>query len=177
MKNTQKVPYEGMKAIYDIACDSWKKKIKAMTSVFEDTELTEEQVQEMFIAASLEQKQVLNKWIKLPENNLVSKAKKALEDLVLLPYPGNTDQEKSINATVKAFKIADIFNEGTKLSWEDTKTYKYSIYKSLDDGFCFNGWGTDAFIPVGLCFKSSDLAILAYENFPEIYNELLMVKS
>lgn len=181
MKNTnQKVPYTGMQEIYNVACDAWKKKIKAMTSVFEDTVLSKEQVKEMFTASSDSQKEVLRKYLKEDQGNINS-----WQDVLdyhgvkefVLPYPkAITKEEKSVNAMIQGFKIAQTFNKGKVLSWENRNEYKYIPYKYFFGGswvvLCY--CDMFAFFPVGLCFTNEKDAKRAYELFPEIYDDYYM---
>jgi len=181
MSNTQKVPYEGMKAIFDIACQDWKSKIKKMTSLFEDTELTQAQVSEMFEAANEEQTKTLKKYLKEPGDIDKSVIQERLDKLVL-PYQGNklTPRQKSINASEKMMIISEVMNGGTELTWKDTSMGKYFPYKyySSDLGwvvYCSYDWSNGALLPSGVCFKSSKLALKAYEMFPEIYDDYSMI--
>ena len=178
---TQKISYEGMKEIYSIACDGWKKKIKSWTNVFDDTELTNDQVQEMFNAASTDQKKVLNKYLKEYVSTINS-----WDDVltfhnikeVIVPFPNpKTKEEKCLNAMTKGFKIAQAFNGGKELSWEDRSYVKYYPYKYCDGGswafhFCY--CLDSAHFLVGLCFLKSKDVMKATELFPEIYNDILM---
>lgn len=175
---TQKVPYEGMKAIHDIACTDWKAKIKKMTKVFADTELTEDQVEEMFNAASPEQAKTLKEWLKHP--GLVDKQtiQEKLDSLTL-PYQNKnlTKQQKSVNSLVQLFVIAECFNGGKELSWKDTETSKYFPYKYYSGG----SWSVDwycyydsADFVSGVCYKDSKSALAAYEMFPEIFDDYTM---
>lgn len=180
MKN-QTVPYEGMKAIYDVACESWKKKIKEMTSLFEDTTLTEKQITEMFDAADVKQKKVLEKYLKEPGNRISNW-------LDILDYHGvrefevpyknpKTSQERQLNATVYASKIAEAFNDGKALTWENREEFKYMPYKYYTGGswsVVFDYYYDCACCPVGLCFTTAKDALRAYELFPEIYDDYYM---
>lgn len=178
--DTQKISYEGMKAIHDIACEGWKKKIKEWTNIFEDTELSNTQVQQMFEAATEDQKKTLNKYLKEPHGDINSwedvLAFHNIKNLVL-PFPDpKTKEEWCMNAMTKGFKIAQAFNKGKELSWEDTSYYKYYPYKYLVVGswrfycHCF----VAGFFPVGLCFLTSKDCLRAIELFPEVYNDILM---
>lgn len=182
MKGTiQKVPYEGMKAIYDIACDQWKPRIEKMTSVFKDTELTETQVNEMFEAATTEQTPILKKWLKEPGD--IDKAFiQGRLDKLLLPYSNTnklTPHQKSINSLMQMFVIAEMMNGGTELTWNDRTKDKYVPYKYWSGSgwvvYC-NFFQVGAFCPSGVCFKTSKLAIKAYEMFPQIYDDFYMIE-
>lgn len=180
MSNTQKVPYEGMQAIFEIACPNWKNKIKKMTSLFEDTELTQAQVSEMFEAASEEQTKTLRKYLKEPGDIDKSVIQERLDKLVF-PYTNKTltKQQKSVNALVQMFVIAEVMNGGTELTWDDRTTYKYQPYKYWSVSrwvivSCGCRDGADS--PSGVCLKSSKLAIKAYEMFPQIYDDFYMIE-
>lgn len=57
---TTTISVSDLKKIHDVACDSWKKKIERMVKPFEDAvTLTNEQVVEMFDAATKSQREVL----------------------------------------------------------------------------------------------------------------------
>lgn len=93
-----------------------------------------------------------------------------------LPYqnPG-TAEEKSVNAMMKLFKIASVYNEGVVLDWNNSSIYKYFVYKYknssggwvLDSG----GWTSDLYCPGGLYFKSDPLLQDALTKFPDIFND------
>lgn len=179
MSNTQKVPYEGLKAIYDVACDTWKQKIEKMTKVFSDTILTEAQVTEMFGAASQEQVKTLNLWLREPGDIDKALIQEKL-DALTLPYRSKTltKEQKSVNALVQMFIIAEVMNAGTELTWKDTSMYKYFPYKYYSDGSWsvdYHGHYFDASFCSGVCFKSSKLALKAYEMFPQIYDDHSMI--
>lgn len=128
MRN-QSVSYEGMQEIYNIACSGWKKKIQEWTTPFTETMLTVKQVKEMYEAADDKQKVVLDKWL-----NKKDELEEKLESLVL-PYKKPTNQaEKVANALIKMAAIAEHYNEGTILKWEDTNQYKYQPYKYYENG-------------------------------------------
>lgn len=178
----QKVPHSGMQEIYEIACDTWKKKIEKMTSVFGDTELSDAQVEEMFSASNDKQKKVLKKYLKESSSEITC-WKDVVKAVGAVTYPFNnpkTPEEKSINALVEGFAIAKAFNKGTVLTWEDTDTDKYIPRKYFSDGRWVVDGGVWCFIaacfPVGLAFKNSKDAVRAYELFPEVYDALFMFK-
>jgi hypothetical protein len=67
---TQTITKDNLKVIHDIACDSWKKTIIGYTNrnPFGVTiELTNNEVKEMFAAASSEQLEVLAEFLKVPD--------------------------------------------------------------------------------------------------------------
>jgi hypothetical protein len=95
-----------------------------------------------------------------------------------LPYKGSksnlTVLEKQLNAAWKINKIAEVYNEGTVLDWENSNQYKYLPYKYWFGGSWsvgFGGWFAAAFSSVGLFFKSRDLAKDAYNKFKDIYED------
>lgn len=179
MSNTQKVPYEGMKAIYDIACDTWKQKIEKMTKVFSDTTLTEAQVTEMFGAASKEQTKTLKLWLKETgdiDKDLIQEKLDALT----LPYRSKTltKEQKSVNALVQLLTIAPCFNGDVELTWKDTTKGKYFPYKYYSGGgwvLGYGGWYDAADLVSGVCYKDSKSALKAYEMFPEIFDDYTMI--
>lgn len=69
-----KVTRQQMKEIYDIACSTWKPKIKALTEKYigaldDEGELPEEVVKEMKSAATTEQKPLIDRIFPQPQDN------------------------------------------------------------------------------------------------------------
>lgn len=181
MNTTQLVPHEGMKAIYDVACSAWKKKIEKLTSVFGDTELSKAQVEDMFAASNADQTKVLEKWLKKPQPTEI----KTWEDVVALvgepglPYKTpKTREEKSVNAMVRGFAISKAFNGDWVPDWSNREQYKYQPYKYWSNGQWVVGCChrcVCALAVSGLCFKSEKDALKAYELFPEVYDDYYMI--
>lgn len=98
-------------------------------------------------------------------------------DESFLPYKGSklTNEEKSINAQAKLFKIVQVYNEGEKLKWNDTSQYKYTPYKYFSgcSWVVASGdlwYGTLGFSS-GLYYKSSELSKNAYNKFKDVYED------
>lgn len=169
MRKNQTVPFQGMKEIYEIACQGWKKTISEWTSPFSDTNLSSKQVEEMYEAADPKQKIILDKWL-----NKKDELEDKLENLQLPFKNPKTQVEKAVNSLIQMACIAEHYNEGTVLKWENTNQYKYQPYKYFSVGrwvFCYCYWSFSADFPLACCFKDSQSAIKAYETYPQIYDD------
>ena len=94
----------------------------------------------------------------------------------LCKRPDETDDEFAYRQTKL---IAEVYNEGTVLDPMDTNQNKYYPWHKIAAGSgcglsyaAFDGWHTDSYIGVHLCFKTSALAIDAGKKFIEIYSRL-----
>ncbi len=100
----------------------------------------------------------------------------------ILPYPKHTKdpEEISINAYRKLITIARALNEGWKPDWKNSNESKYYCWFFMNSG---SGLSVPHFVRtrsityVGsrLCFKTSDLAIYAANQFSDIYTEYFIM--
>ena len=75
--------------------------------------------------------------------------------------------------------IIKAFNEGWTPDWTDTKQRKYFPYFYMGSGFSYivyDYWDSGSFVGSRLCFKSSDLAKYAGEQFTEVYEKFMLIK-
>lgn len=105
-----------------------------------------------------------------------------LPDVSMLPEK----HQKAIVAFYKLTLIAEVLNEGWQPDWSNNNEYKYQPYfgvkatKKNKGGTGFSGVGYvvwDSVTSVGsrLCFKNSELAIYAGEQFSSIYKDFLLI--
>ena len=118
---------------------------------------------------------------------------KTFEDALALD--GDQDEEtlEFINSTVKhpdlvstkaymkLVVIARVLNEGWKPDWTDTNQYKYQPWFKHKSGFGLAYFvcgyrGTLTHVGSRLCFKNSELATYAANQFADIYNDFLTIK-
>jgi cell shape-determining protein MreC len=94
----------------------------------------------------------------------------------LLPYKYSSSDkfEQYVNACIILAKVAELYNEGVVLDWENSNVYKYYNYKYFSGGGSSVGVaGYYSSLPASarLCFKSEKLAKLAYQNFKDEYEQ------
>jgi hypothetical protein len=88
----------------------------------------------------------------------------------------------SILAYMKLIIITRALNEGWVPDWSDSDQPKYTVW--LEDyqagvGFSFTGcvdWDSNTAVGSRLCFKSSELAMYAGNQFMAIYNDFFLIK-
>ncbi len=106
----------------------------------------------------------------------------ALPEVSLLPVK---DQAPVI-AHYKLIKIAEALNNGWQPDWTKSSEYKYFPYfvikkdKEHPSGFGFSftsyaDWRAFAHVGSRLCFKSSDMALYAGEQFADLYKEYFLI--
>lgn len=90
-----------------------------------------------------------------------------------LPYDLETKDklEKSINAVYILSKVAECYNQGTKLDWKNTSIYKYLPYKYFHAGGGFGCWSNDLIAPSCLFYKSVKLSEASYKNFKKYWED------
>ena len=100
------------------------------------------------------------------------------EDIIPYPNPINAYQ-KGVNAFAKVSLIYQVLNEGWVPNWQDSSEYKYypwfDMRSAAGSGFSVSDYDNDGtFTGVGsrLCFKTSDLAIYAGNQFEAEYKAL-----
>jgi hypothetical protein len=84
---------------------------------------------------------------------------------------------KSMHVTDKLKTIATVLNEGWTPDWNNSAQYKYVPYFRWN-GTAFvsggsYGWSGSSDVGSRLCFRSSELAKYAAEQFIDLYNEFL----
>lgn len=93
-----------------------------------------------------------------------------------LPYDLDSKNqfERYVNACVILAKVAECYNEGTVLDWNNINQYKYKPYKYSSGGRLIVGsdglWGAlhgSAFT----YYKSSELSTASYNNFKDIWED------
>lgn len=179
----QIITRENLKAIHDVACDSWKTKLEGYASrnpFNPEIELTQPEVDEMFKASDANQTKVLNKFFKIPLD-IRSKIKSFLDACSVLNINPNTVYSETDSISDKAFKrlkiIVKALNEGWYPNWENENEYKWMNYFKMKGGFSY--WVTDyyhtsTFVPSALCLKNKELALhlieIALDDYKEYYS-------
>jgi hypothetical protein len=97
------------------------------------------------------------------------------DELFIFPKNTKNKHERMINACNILPKIAEVYNEGVVLDWDNTNQYKYLPYLSFSGSFravvhsyvwhCLLG------SPVGFAHKSSDNSLKAYKNFKSYFED------
>ena len=97
-----------------------------------------------------------------------------------LPDVSNSPEHlrKYLIAAHKLAIIAEALNEGWTPDWENRSQYKYFPWFTYKSGFGFSCtsydiWCTLTLTGSRLCYKSSEVAIYAGEQFETIYNDFL----
>lgn len=94
-----------------------------------------------------------------------------------LPYINNTQDslEKTLNATYILTKVAEVYNEGTILNWENTNIYKYLPYTYFSGGSWVarpaNDWASILYTPACLHLKNKELSTKSYNNFKKYWKD------
>lgn len=110
-------------------------------------------------------------------NSLENYINNSTKETFRLPYNINTTNklEKTLNAVYILSKIAEIYNEGTILDWENNNQYKYLPYQNFSGvswvvfPSCVWGSGLDA---AGcLYYKNSELSEKSYNNFKQYWED------
>ena len=103
-----------------------------------------------------------------------------LDPAKVLPYPDpQSDEEHGVNAFAKVQLIAKALNEGWKPNWDDINEYKYypwfDMRSAAGSGFSRSSYdltSSHSYVGSRLCFKTSDLAIYAGNQFEAEYKAL-----
>lgn len=96
---------------------------------------------------------------------------------ILLKYNGIDGDMIASQAHAKLTIVAKALNEGWKPDWSDKSQYKYYSWMKFTPGVGFSYLvcvvgGTHSDVGSRLCFKTSELAKYAAEQFQDIYNDL-----
>lgn len=189
--STQKITQANLKKIYDVACSNWKTKIEGYSkrSAFgEDVEFSIEEVNEMFRSADEKQKNVLDKYFKLPKK---VDYKTMLEFKVAcaflgkkndkLPFPKPDDyHDEATNAYHQiTITIAAIWKcEGVVLETKNIQQSKYWPWaKQHPSGF---GLSCTDFVyrhavtgsGVRLSSPNPEITKFIFDNLTPLYNKL-----
>ena len=171
IKMTYRITKAQLKEIYDIACSTWKAKIKvyAAQDPFADSiTFSKKQVAEMFVAATKEQLPVLKSIFKDYNKDEINN----FDDVLRLIREQRLNSKKQLEALEKAIFIAAAYNKGDKLDWNNSNQNKWAPYKNFSDGrLGVNGWRCSCGCPVGLYFVRKQDAEDAIKKFPEVYND------
>ena len=103
-----------------------------------------------------------------------------LDAAKVLPYPDpQSDEEHGINAFAKVQLIAKALNDGWEPNWNDEYEYKYypwfDMRSAAGSGFSnsnYDNAAANTTVGSRLCFKTSDLAIYAGNQFEAEYKAL-----
>ena len=100
------------------------------------------------------------------------------DSLYLFNKTTKNPHERYINACNILPKIAEVYNEGTVLNWNNSE-YKYLSYKN----FYFSSAAVHSYISYcslhcsgGLYYKSEKLAQLSYNNFKDLFEDFWQAK-
>lgn len=111
-------------------------------------------------------------------NNLNSLIEHLGYNPLIYPSPNNSF-EKYINACSILAKLADIYNEGAELDWNNTNQYKYIPCKFFSggggSGVRFDGWHVLLLCSARFYYKSENLARESYNNFKEYWEDFWSV--
>jgi ribosome-associated toxin RatA of RatAB toxin-antitoxin module len=93
------------------------------------------------------------------------------DELFLFNKNTRDPHEKFINACNILAKVAEVYNEGTKLDWNNTNVHKYIPYLYFSDGSRVVGFfgGSDLDSPGCFYVKSEVLARENYKNFKKYW--------
>lgn len=96
---------------------------------------------------------------------------------ILLDYNGIDPVLVGAKAMAKLQVIATALNEGWQPDWTNSNQYKYyAWFKMSGSGLSFHGavlWHTVTLVGSRICFKSSELAEYAAEQFEDIYADFI----
>lgn len=108
-----------------------------------------------------------------------------VEDILGCPVISNfpfadprTKTQKSANALILLSAIAEAYDEGKELDWNNTDKYKWFPYKSITPGglevFC-HGWYTLHYFPAGLYYKEKRLAEDSVKKFRWVFDDFWQI--
>lgn len=94
---------------------------------------------------------------------------------------------KPLTGAMQAMVVTEAFNEGWEPDYTNARQPKYFVCPAIDadescpSGFGFSGspyghWSTDANCGSRHAFKTSELALCALEQFPEIFKDYILFK-
>lgn len=175
MKNN--ITREELKKIHDIACETWKTKIKDYGSndpFSAEIKFTEKQINEMIQACDAKQ---------LPVVKEIFDVRDSWEDINsfedVIKYLGEEDEEVIQLRLLESLKISDkilaqqeavcfvrALNDRFEFDWNDSTQRKWRIWWHMDT-FRFdysNYCDSHTVIPASLCFKNQTLSDYAGNN-------------
>ncbi len=184
MNKDQTITRDNLKAIYDIACSSWKSKLDgyAKRNPFEsEISLTQSEIDEMFKASDTSQIGVLKKFFSVPLD-IRDKVKSFIDACIIL----NIDHKSVFSLTdtkgEAAFKrlkvIIRALNEGWWPDWNNQNEYKYWIWWTMKGGFSYSRvryHDTFTLVPSALCLRTEELAKhaskIAFDDYELYYTD------
>ena len=186
MKNN--ITREELKKIHDIACDTWKTKIKDYGSKdpFSETiKFTEKQINEMIKAFTDVQLPVVKEifdvrdsWedIKTVEDACkhLGEVDNEVRQLRLLQNIPNLDRK--VISGQELVVISKALNNGTELDWDDHNEYKYFPWWYLGKNFRVNGvyyYSNYSHVPARLCVKSIEIGNYSATQFKDIWKDYM----
>lgn len=110
-------------------------------------------------------------------NSLENYINNSTKETFRLPYNINTTNklEKTLNAVYILSKIAEIYNEGTILDWENNNQYKYLPYQNFSGVswvvFPSVVWSSGLGAAGCLYYKNSELSEKSYNNFKQYWED------
>lgn len=187
---TQKISKKNLKEIYSNVCEGWQKKLTEILlwSEGKEVELENSMIEQGYKEANPEQKKLIEKYFTINTPKKMIDKVKTFQDILdlagveesdILPWKGSklTKNQKSQNALAKIQLICDVYNEGMEFDFKNSRQYKYYPYFEKNTQGCviysFSFWHTDANVPSGCYFKSSELAMDAGRKFIDIYKDYL----
>jgi len=186
MKNS--ITREELKQIHDIACDSWKKKIKAFGSedpFSAEIKFTEKQINEMITACTAEQLPIVKEifdvrdtWedIKTVEDACKQLGEIDNEVLQLRLLKNTPNLERKVVACQELVVISKALNNGIELDWDNHSEYKYFPWWYLGKNFrlgAVNYYSDCSCVPSRLCVKSSELGNYSASQFKDIWKDYM----
>lgn len=103
----------------------------------------------------------------------------ACEELGIDSNELHLHDDYGVSAFIKLQIIVKALNEGWIPDWKNSSQYKYYPYFKTSEsgaGFSlvyFDSWITGTFVGSRLCYKNSELAMYAGEQFSDLYNQFL----
>lgn len=96
------------------------------------------------------------------------------DELFIFDKNSKDKHERFINACNILPKVAEIYNEGKILNWNNTSEYKYLAYLNFyggSAGVSFDGWGDYLGTSAGFYYKNNDLSKASYNNFKKYFED------
>lgn len=180
--DTQTITKDDLKAIYNIACESWKSKLEnyAKRQPFDSiVSLTQGEVDEMFSAATEVQKNTLIKFLK-PDLDICDKIYSFEDACTILNINPHMVFSRIDSVDEIAFKklkiIIKALNNGWAPNWKDQSEYKWWNWFTINKTGAFVYYDThynscNMCVPSALCFKTEKLAKHCVKIALDLYQE------
>ena len=186
---TQKINRKDLFTLYGKVCNGWQEKIAQLLveqQINDSIEVNEELINKAYSEADNSQKKLLEKYFKINSkdifeeidgwNDILRLSGKSESDIIPWKYP-KTKEKKSQNALAKIQLIAEVYNQGVVLDWNNADQYKYyPWWKKENGGWVFGSWDYRdyaACIPAGCYFKDSKSVEDVVKKFKDIYLDYL----